>query len=188
MCGNSRCSWFNVEVRYLGRDLGGCTCTCEVLISTFLVALKGRLKENSSHRRNCQIFFPIQLKSHTSTHFSALIKLHHATVLCLASSRFLISPIAKGSSWVQFLSLGALLALSTGATAVTSSHTSPTVNVRNGTYVGTYSSSYNQDFFLGMPYAQPPTEGPLRFAPPAPLNTSWDGIRSATEFGHIRYS
>lgn len=31
---------------------------------------------------------------------------------------------------------------------------SPTVSVKNGTYSGVYSPQYDQDFFLGMPYAQ----------------------------------
>lgn len=31
---------------------------------------------------------------------------------------------------------------------------SPTVSVKNGTYAGVYSPQYDQDFFLGMPYAQ----------------------------------
>lgn len=30
----------------------------------------------------------------------------------------------------------------------------PTVTVKNGTYSGTHSDEYGQDFFLGMPYAQ----------------------------------
>lgn len=30
----------------------------------------------------------------------------------------------------------------------------PTVTVKNGTYSGVYSPGYDQDFFLGMPYAQ----------------------------------
>lgn len=32
--------------------------------------------------------------------------------------------------------------------------TTPTVAVKNGTYSGIYSNEYDQDFFLGMPYAQ----------------------------------
>lgn len=30
----------------------------------------------------------------------------------------------------------------------------PVVTVKNGTYSGVYSDEYDQDFFLGMPYAQ----------------------------------
>jgi hypothetical protein len=30
----------------------------------------------------------------------------------------------------------------------------PVVSVKNGSYTGVYSSVFNQDFFLGIPYAQ----------------------------------
>ncbi|OQE16020.1 hypothetical protein PENFLA_c029G04002 [Penicillium flavigenum] len=61
---------------------------------------------------------------------------------------------------------------------------SPTVAVRNGTYTGVRSSTYNQDFFLGMPYAQQPV-GNLRFTVPQSLNESWDGTRDATQYSDI---
>ena len=38
--------------------------------------------------------------------------------------------------------------------ALTPDQTAPAVAVKNGSYRGFYSSSYNQDFFLGIPYAQ----------------------------------
>lgn len=62
--------------------------------------------------------------------------------------------------------------------------TSPTVRVRNGTYVGLHSSTYHQDLFLGMPYAQQPI-GNLRFTTPQPLNESWDGVRQAKRYSDI---
>jgi hypothetical protein len=67
-----------------------------------------------------------------------------------------------------------------GAAIVTGSVTEPTVSVRNGTYSGLYSSVYNQDFFLGIPYAQPPVYN-LRFRNPQSLNTTWTGVRRANE-------
>lgn len=36
----------------------------------------------------------------------------------------------------------------------TGNGTAPTVTVLNGTYAGVYNDNYNQDFFLGIPYAQ----------------------------------
>lgn len=57
----------------------------------------------------------------------------------------------------------------------------PTVTLRNGTYKGVYSNQYNQDLFLGIPFAQPPT-GHLRFRNPKPLESSWKGEHNATEF------
>lgn len=60
--------------------------------------------------------------------------------------------------------------------------TSPIVQVKNGTYVGVHNEQYDQDFFLGIPFAQPPL-GQLRLARPQGLNTSWTGSRNVTEFG-----
>ncbi|KAK1537851.1 lipase 2 [Colletotrichum paranaense] len=63
----------------------------------------------------------------------------------------------------------------------------PQVETRNGSYTGVHLPLLNQDYFLGMPFAQPPVQGPLRFSPPASLNTSWTGSRDATQFGNICY-
>lgn len=57
----------------------------------------------------------------------------------------------------------------------------PTVKVTNGTLVGRYSSEYNQDFFLGVPFAQPPV-GELRFRIPQSINTSYDGHYDASQY------
>jgi carboxylesterase type B len=57
----------------------------------------------------------------------------------------------------------------------------PTVEVLNGSYYGIYNSHYKQDFFLGIPYTQPPV-GELRFRTPQPLNISWITPRNATEY------
>lgn len=56
----------------------------------------------------------------------------------------------------------------------------PKATVENGTYVGIHNSHYNVDYFLGIPFAQPPV-GDLRLAPPAPLNLSFSGTRNATK-------
>lgn len=57
----------------------------------------------------------------------------------------------------------------------------PTAHVQNGTYVGVRNEAYDQDFFLGMPYAQQPV-GDLRFKVPRSLNDSWVGEREATQY------
>lgn len=55
----------------------------------------------------------------------------------------------------------------------------PTAHVKNGSYVGVHSDIYNQDFFLGVPFAQPPV-GDLRYRAPASLNQSWTDVKPAT--------
>ncbi|PQE03600.1 carboxylesterase protein [Rutstroemia sp. NJR-2017a BBW] len=62
----------------------------------------------------------------------------------------------------------------------------PTVTVTNGSYIGKYVSEWQQDHFLGIPYAIPPL-GQLRFARPRSLNTSFTGLRDATKYGHSCY-
>ncbi|CAG8211173.1 unnamed protein product [Penicillium olsonii] len=57
----------------------------------------------------------------------------------------------------------------------------PEVSVKNGTLTGGYNSEYDQDFFLGIPYAQPPV-GNLRYRPPQSINQNWTA-RSATKYG-----
>ncbi|KIY48513.1 alpha/beta-hydrolase [Fistulina hepatica ATCC 64428] len=55
------------------------------------------------------------------------------------------------------------------------------VTVKNGSYYGTHHSGFNQDFFLGIPFAKPPI-GQLRFRNPESLNTTWTGVRPATYY------
>ncbi|PLB53805.1 alpha/beta-hydrolase, partial [Aspergillus steynii IBT 23096] len=58
----------------------------------------------------------------------------------------------------------------------------PAVTISNGTLLGSQNANYNQDFFLGIPYAQPPV-GDLRYNHPKPINASWDNPRDATSYG-----
>lgn len=67
-----------------------------------------------------------------------------------------------------------------------SSQDAPTVQVLNGTYSGVYSQQYNQDYFLGVPYAQPPV-GDLRFRQSQSLNTSWTDAKNATTYSKECY-
>ncbi|KAK6351843.1 hypothetical protein TWF718_004988 [Orbilia javanica] len=58
---------------------------------------------------------------------------------------------------------------------------SPTAVIKNGTVHGIKDKVWNQDYFLGIPYALPPL-GPLRFRPPQYINTKLGNIQ-AKKFG-----
>lgn len=72
------------------------------------------------------------------------------------------------------------------AFAQVSNATAPLATVKNGTYQGTYLPSWDQDAFLGIPFAQPPL-GNLRFRWPQSLNESFSGVRSAEQYGYSCY-
>lgn len=76
-----------------------------------------------------------------------------------------------------------LLASGASAAVLPRANEVPTVQLANGSYYGVHNANYNQDMFLGMPYAQPPV-GNLRFRVPHSLNTTWEGTRNATQFGY----
>lgn len=57
----------------------------------------------------------------------------------------------------------------------------PLAHTKNGTYKGIVSQPYDQDFFLGVPFAKPPV-GNLRFRNPQSTTGKWSGTRSAQEY------
>lgn len=59
----------------------------------------------------------------------------------------------------------------------------PLATTKNGTYQGRYLQEWDQDVFLGIPYAQPPL-GDLRFRWPQSINSSFAGTRDASDYGH----
>jgi carboxylesterase type B len=71
--------------------------------------------------------------------------------------------------------------LTSATLAKRQSSNAPTVQLLNGSYYGVHSTEYAQDFFLGIPFAQPPI-GDLRFRPPQPLNTTFNETRNATAY------
>jgi hypothetical protein len=62
----------------------------------------------------------------------------------------------------------------------------PTVTTLNGTYAGRHLQTWEQDIFLGIPYAKPPV-GALRFKWPQSIDTSFDGVRDASTYGYSCY-
>lgn len=85
----------------------------------------------------------------------------------------------KMHPFVDFLQLLSLYTIVVGGTT-----NAPTAQVKNGTYSGRYSAEYNQDFFLGIPYAQPPI-GDLRFRQAQSLNDTWEGIREVSAYSPL---
>lgn len=79
-------------------------------------------------------------------------------------------------SFMQQLLLAALPTLALAAS-------NPSVEASNGVYQGVSNEHYKQEFFLGIPYAQPPT-GALRFASPKALTEKFDEPRDATQYGN----
>ncbi|KAK8139436.1 Alpha/Beta hydrolase protein [Apiospora sp. TS-2023a] len=78
----------------------------------------------------------------------------------------------------QLLGLGLL-----AARAVEGAKSAPIARTLNGTYEGLRLPDWDQDAFLGMPFAQPPV-GPLRWRWPQSINASFEGVRNATAYGH----
>jgi carboxylesterase type B len=63
----------------------------------------------------------------------------------------------------------------------------PVAHVRNGTVEGVHSDVHNQDYFLGIPFAQPPT-GANRFRVPQSLDKKFEGgVYKATEYSAACY-
>ena len=77
--------------------------------------------------------------------------------------------------------LCSFLHLALAVPASSAAPASPQAKIKNGTVVGFHLSSYNQDLFLGIPYAQPPV-GPLRYRVPQSLNTSYSKALSAKAY------
>ncbi|CCH44004.1 Acetylcholinesterase [Wickerhamomyces ciferrii] len=61
-------------------------------------------------------------------------------------------------------------------------NSTPTVQIQNGTITGKYLDGFNQDAYLGIPFAEPPINE-LRFQPPQTYNNHWNDTQNFTEYG-----
>ncbi|KAI9730194.1 MAG: hypothetical protein M1834_005958 [Cirrosporium novae-zelandiae] len=82
--------------------------------------------------------------------------------------------------FLRLRALGAVALVGLLATCVAAED--PVVTVLNGTYEGLYLPHFDQDIFLGIPYAQD-TGGSNRFRVPQALNTTWSGVREVKSYG-----
>ena len=66
----------------------------------------------------------------------------------------------------------------TPCTSSTGTIATPVVTVKNGSFSGVYNPTYNQDFFLGIPYAQVGSPPPARdyLNVPSPQSTTSDSV------------
>lgn len=92
----------------------------------------------------------------------------------MASGNTFLSQVFRIAVWA--------LVVSTAATKPLVSHQNPTAETRNGTVEGVHLKNFDQDHFLGVPFAQTPV-GDLRLRHPASLNSTWDGKLDATKRG-----
>ncbi|CAI4211269.1 unnamed protein product [Parascedosporium putredinis] len=89
--------------------------------------------------------------------------------------------MAPSALFAFFLGIVATASAAPHQARANGSSDAPTVQLPAGSYYGLYKPAYEQDEFLGIPYAQPPV-GDLRFRPAQPLNQTWDDPRNATEY------
>ncbi|KAL2201504.1 Alpha/Beta hydrolase protein [Corynascus similis CBS 632.67] len=94
-------------------------------------------------------------------------------------ARWLTSSLLFASlAWLAFFTDASSAHRQASITLNGNDTTVPIVKVINGSYAGIHSTEYNQDFFLGIPYA----EKAPRFTVSQPLKSSWEGVRNATAY------
>nr|AEZ66632.1 putative esterase [Wickerhamomyces anomalus] len=80
----------------------------------------------------------------------------------------------------NIIAITALIPIASTA-PITATSSPPIVQIQNGSIQGDYLEKFNQDVFLGIPYAQPPL-GSLRFKPPQSFNDSWNGTKIFNQY------
>ena len=93
-----------------------------------------------------------------------------------------MTTLASGATFVLCLFHVATLALPSPHRRPDERRAGHTAHVTNGTIHGRYLAGFDQDLFLGVPFANAP-----RLANPTPLNNSWTVPLDATSYGHTCY-
>lgn len=105
---------------------------------------------------------------------------HSSPFLSILGVIFTVALIMAVTTLAYLLSLTVLSSLGL-ASPTHGGSGAPTVTTTNGTVQGYYQATYNQDYFLGIPFAEPPV-GDLRFRNPQSLSKPFDGVKVATEY------
>jgi hypothetical protein len=95
---------------------------------------------------------PVTTRSTPDRHRCA--RLGRSSLLCVCILSVVAAAVMVRSPPSTLAACGLWFASSAFSAALPARDTAPVVTVKNGSYSGIYSSEYDQDFFLGMPYAQ----------------------------------
>lgn len=87
--------------------------------------------------------------------------------------------LSKHNDMLKFLIYFFAFTCAVHATPLTCGSDSPLVHVRNGTLRGLALPEFDEELFLGVPFAEPPL-GDLRLRRPIPYQSSWHDARDAT--------
>lgn len=90
---------------------------------------------------------------------------------------------AISSAGLALLGLGCVVAASSSLAGHRPSE-APVISVKNGSYYGVHSTTFDQDLFLGIPFAELPLNN-LRFANPKPYDRKWHGVLPATSYAFV---
>ncbi|KAM0420136.1 hypothetical protein ACHAPD_003705 [Fusarium lateritium] len=88
---------------------------------------------------------------------------------------------ARFIAWLPLVLAVGAKSPSTSSTFSPGPRDPPTVTIKNGTLSGIFNNHYNQELFLGIPYAAPPVND-LRLRKPQPAQP-WAGIRKSESHG-----
>lgn len=140
----------------------------------------------------CRVFFcyfPLYLSNLSNIYIMAFLLLCMAVLSFIGTSSAELVPVSPLHTNVegivpeddQHSNKNLLVQQVLDYVAPSGQSASPKLRTRNGTYAGLHSEPFDQDFFLGVPFAQAPLND-LRWRIPQSLNTSFSGLRDATAY------